>query len=77
MTNWQLIETAPKDQHLLLYGEQKPSSAGVTYNGPLVFSGYWDDVDSAWCAHGTTFNGPFFRATHWQLLPAPPTDTPQ
>jgi hypothetical protein len=72
MMTWRPIETAPKDRHLLLFGGQKPPFRGVTYYDPLVFSGYWDSIDQAWCAHGSTAEGPFFHATHWQPLPAVP-----
>lgn len=70
---WQDIETAPDGQHLLLYGSQKAGNDdGVRYSGPIVFSGYFDEVDDAWCAHGSTWLGPFFEPTHWMPLPPAP-----
>lgn len=76
MSEWKPIKTAPKDKHILLFGGQKPPFNGVHYYDPLVFSGYWDSIDGAWCAHGTTFNGPFFHATHWMPLPDAPALVP-
>lgn len=73
MSDWQPIETAPKNKHVLLFGAQRePFNCGVHYYDPLVFSGYWDDIDGAWCSSGSTAGGPFFHATHWMPLPPPP-----
>jgi hypothetical protein len=75
--SWQPIETAPKNDRLLLFGQLRQPFEGLRVNGPEVFSGYWDDIDSAWCGSGSTANGPFYNATHWQPLPAPPDATRQ
>lgn len=74
LRQWQPIETAPKHLDLLLFGEQKPGSVncGVFYADPMIFVGYWDEIDGAWCATGTTWLGPFFNATHWMHLPEKP-----
>lgn len=68
---WQPIASAPKDKRILLYGTMMPFE-GLSFNGPVIFSGYWDEIDEAWCGTTTTYDGPFFRATHWQSLPEPP-----
>lgn len=74
---WQSIDTAPKDKNILLFGAQRePFNCGIRYVDPLIFSGYWDTIDGAWCAHGTTYHGPFFHATHWMPLPEEPTFAP-
>lgn len=68
---WQPIETAPKDRHVLLFGKQNPMSVLRT-DGSLVFTGYWDAMDDAWCSSGSTWEGPFYEPTHWMPLPVPP-----
>lgn len=73
MTDWQPIETAPRDKHVLLYGTMRENSQ-IGCSGPIVFTGYWGEIDGAWCSTGTTFGGPFFDPTHWQPLPAPPQE---
>ena len=73
MSDWQPIETAPKNKHLLFFGQQEHSqNDSVTYKGPMIFSGYWDEMDESWCARGSTWEGPFFNPTHWMPLPEPP-----
>lgn len=71
---WQPIETAPKDQHILLFGKIDPLNPfeKIRWDKPSVFSGYWDPVDEIWTAHGSTWEGPFMTATHWMPLPLPP-----
>ena len=68
---WQPIETAPRDQALILFGSQRPHDM-VFMAGPSVFAGYWDIIDGAWCATGSTWAGPFYDPTHWMPLPPPP-----
>lgn len=68
---WRPIGTAPKDQHLLLFGQMEPCD-GLHTNGPEVFTGYWDGIDSAWCGSSSTCDGPFYAPTHWMGLPEPP-----
>lgn len=74
MSEWQPIETAPKDKTLLLYGRQvggsKDDLAG--WDGNIVASGYWDGIDGSWCVTGSTWRGPFIGPTHWMPLPEPP-----
>jgi hypothetical protein len=73
MTDWNPIETAPKDRSLLLFGEMKPFDGLIGLDGPIIFTGYWDSIDEAWCSSGSTWLGPFYRPTHWQPLPARPS----
>lgn len=68
---WLPIESAPKDRHVLLCGTQEPFN-GLDMTGVLVFSGYWDACDQAWCSTGSLWNGPFYTPTHWMPLPEPP-----
>ncbi len=69
---WQPIATAPKDKRLLLYGTLLQPFEGLRVYGPEAFSGYWDDLDGAWCGSGSIWTGPFYTATHWMPLPEPP-----
>ena len=72
MTNWRPITNeTPRDKRVLLFGQMKPME-GLRTNGPEVFSGYWDDIDGAWCGSGSTWVGPFYDVTHWQELPEAP-----
>jgi hypothetical protein len=74
MSEWQPIETVPKDVHVLLYGEQigKSDRDLVGWDGAIVASGYWDGIDGSWCVTGSTWRGPFMNPTHWQPLPDAP-----
>jgi hypothetical protein len=72
MSDWQTIDSAPKDRGILLYGTQAYPMPELNLKGPLVFSGYWDSIDEAWCASGSTWAGPFFDCTHWMEQPKPP-----
>lgn len=73
MTEWQPIETAPKDgTGILVYG--LPSDIeGVRFTSPGVHAAYWDSIDSAFCLKGASWLGPFIKPTHWQPLPEPPS----
>ena len=68
---WNTIETAPRDRRLLLFGQMRRYE-GLQVNGPEVFTGYYDDIDDAWCGSGSTAEGPFYDPTHWMELPEPP-----
>lgn len=74
MSQWQSIETAPKDMQILLFGSQTKHDSGVRFKGDFVFSGYWDDIDSAWCSTGSTERGPWFNPSHWMPLPLGPRE---
>ena len=77
VTGWQPIETAPKDQSVLLYGKSDDTfTSEVSFPHPVVFSGYWCSLDGAWCTTGSSWVGPFMKPTHWQPLPEPPSSLP-
>ncbi len=68
---WKPIESAPKDRRILLFGQMRPVE-GLRMKGPEVFTGYYDEIDSAWCGSGATASGPWYDPTHWMELPSPP-----
>ena len=72
LATWEPIDTAPKDRRILMFGKMRAMMGGLRTDGPEVFSGYWDDIDSAWCGSGSTADGPFYTPTHWQELPSRP-----
>lgn len=73
---WRAIETAPKDGVILLYGLLDPHpddrELHAQLDKPRRVTGFWDDVDEAWCPVGSTWTGPWFEPTHWMPLPLPP-----
>ena len=73
---WQPIETAPKDQPLLLFGLlevlESDRQLHANLDVPRRAAGYWDEIDGAWSVQGGTWEGPWIAATHWMPLPAPP-----
>lgn len=69
--HWKKIKSAPRDRHLLLFGTMRKHLM-VGFSGPVIFSGYWDEIDGCWCCTGSTENGPFFDPTHWMPLPDAP-----
>ncbi len=71
---WQSMDTAPRDRTILLLGTQD-DHPDVNVKGEIVFSGYWDSIDEAWCSTGSTWLGPFYHPTLWQPLPATPGET--
>lgn len=62
MSNWQPIETAPRDDYrgVLL----------ALRNGRLIV-GYWDGVDGEWRSEETHRGIDDPEPTHWQPLPDP------
>lgn len=64
MTEWEPIDTAPKDNQLVLLYEE-----GRIYTGRRrVPHDYWD-----WNGEE---DGGFGKPTHWMPLPSPPTQEP-
>ena len=62
MTDWQPIETAPRDgNRVLLYREGWREHTAV---------GWWSRTEKRWYTVPGTW--PFNGATHWTLLPEPP-----
>ena len=76
MGDWQPIETAPKDQNILVFGEPEDlilnGDTLVHFRAPLVCAAHWDDIDSSFCLTGGSWLGPFIEPTHWMPLPEPP-----
>lgn len=76
LTEWRDIATAPKDDVILLFGllDPHPSDrdAHAQLDKPKRFTGYWDDIDDAWCPVGSTWTGPWIIPTHWLPLPSAP-----
>lgn len=64
---WQPIETAPRDQRLLLW------------NGTGMYCGHWaksiETDDEAWiiAEYGNEGDQLLIKATHWMPLPLPPS----
>jgi len=73
--DWQPIETAPKDENILLHGVPESTDEIRFGPEPRSYSGYWDEIDGAWCMSGATWVGPFIAATHWMPLPSAPNPT--
>jgi len=70
-SGWQPIETAPKDQVILVYG-RPDDMEHVTFTRAGAHTAYWDSIDEAFCLSGAGWDGPFIKPTHWMPLPAPP-----
>ena len=66
-TGWQPIETAPKDDEILLYGRYNSDSQGYM---PRPMVGRWGTFHKRWEIHAGSRFG--IRPTHWMPLPAPP-----
>lgn len=69
MTEWQSIETAPKDRRILAFGQ-----LGFE-NEPGIGTVLWNDVRQ--CFHcdpneATEYDYEACRLTHWMPLPAAP-----
>lgn len=73
---WSDIESASKDEVVLLYGKLRPHPdnlhlySGWDMNCRCV--GYWDHIDEDWCPVGSTWEGPWIEPTHWMPLPPAP-----
>lgn len=63
MSDWQPIDTAPKDGTLILMAD-----------GGSVLCGLWSKDESGWVDGSRDRNGELvtWDATHWMPLPAPP-----
>ena len=78
MTQWQPVETAPKDRVILIYG--KPSNLILdgnfltVFHRAAIFTAEWDDIDASFVLSGGSWLGPFVNPTHWMPLPDPPKE---
>lgn len=68
---WQPGETAPKDRSILIWGQPKNTDM-VGFNGPGIFTAYWDSIDQAFCLSGASYLGPFVKPLLWMELPEKP-----
>jgi hypothetical protein len=68
MTEWQSIETAPKDGSAILIW---PAQSAFTGNDTISYVVRWSDWKEAWIeASGEEYDT--FYPTHWMPLPPPP-----
>ena len=76
MTDWQPIETAPKDWTPILVGRGRVNLGDGTYKNGIVLEAQWDTDERGWyfCGYvgGWLQVDPEHPPTHWQPLPAPP-----
>lgn len=81
MTDWQPIETAPKDGRIIVVcGAPASFKDGRPMDGPCIVR--WDDnayssegdwVFAGWLSHGDPIHDfPIEEPTHWMPLPDPP-----
>lgn len=82
---WQPIETAPEDGTVvLLWGGMPDTSSdetdwfqgfgnGRSWRRPRPVSAWWDGYGWAYCSYDGGHYGSYEGATHWMLLPAPPS----
>lgn len=61
MTEWQPIETAPKDGR----------DALIAYSDGYIAIGWWSDENQQWCWQNLYLS--VMNPTHWMPLPEPPT----
>lgn len=73
--DWFPIESAPRDEVILLFGPIGHGRSPEHPRGPIRAVGYWDVIDGAWAYTNTTWCGPFADPTHWMPLPLPPQST--
>ena len=68
MSEWQPIETAPKDE-----GPDTPDFMIVDKHGEMAVANYENDLGKSfiWPKYDEYGNGPT-QPTHWQPLPKPP-----
>jgi hypothetical protein len=73
MSNWQPIETAPKDGTPILI--TRPTKFKVEEGWHVV---RWEDDEDWWVCHDGKFDTMLRgnEPTHWQPLPAPPATEP-
>ena len=67
-SQWQPIETAPRDGTEILLGYFLEAGGG---GRPSV--AFWHDIHKKWCGNEGLLNAEgYFSPTHWQPLPIPP-----
>lgn len=73
MSEWQPIETAPKDRTRILVLAAKSYSKSTSHMAMRMEVDFWHNTKSDGYNGYGHFNGEFYPATHWMPLPAPPT----
>lgn len=69
MSDWQPIETAPRDGRRILLGDAYERFVAEGFWEADYGDGYWCRANEHWTdAHDTNLG----MMTHWQPLPAPP-----
>lgn len=71
MSEWQSMESAPKDRCILVWG-QPTDMPNTRFLKPGVHAAYWDPIDQSFCLKGADWTGPFIEPVCWQEEPAPP-----
>ena len=75
-SEWQPIETAPKDgTSILVFGKPSEVKGAIIFRKLGAFTAYFDACDDAFCLSGATWMGPFINPTHWMPLPTPPVQS--
>ena len=74
---WKPISDEAKRGGVLLYANIPPVTGGngtllLGYDRPQIVSGYWDEIDEAWCTTVSTVFGPFVEPLAWLPLPPAP-----
>jgi hypothetical protein len=74
---WQSIETAPRDDVLLLWARLKNPGENVSLESNTFrrYVGFWDQIDGAWADGGPTADR-FLEPTLWHVLPDLPCPPP-
>jgi hypothetical protein len=79
---WQPIETAPKDEEIIVGRGAIPLSNRRAFFPAYSGSGFWCEEEGAWVFWSHITPGAktrYDQPTHWMPLPPPPTsaETPQ
>ena len=61
MSDWQTMETAPRDGHHILL-----------YRPEIQFTGYYGGANSGWRINAPGLPAMWPKPTHWTPLPEPP-----
>lgn len=70
MSEWQPIETAPKDRKaILVYCSERKNTYTAIWG---KVGGFWNE--DGWAHFGGNNNGMYEKPTHWMPLPPPPKD---
>lgn len=73
MSEWQPIETAPKDGTDILLGYY-PTWPGLDLGKGSCEVAFWHGIKNTWCGRVLLNADGHFSPTHWMPLPPPPKD---